>query len=56
MIKVLVNLLNLHYLHFVIPYGKLTANTSNTIFIPTLNIGEGEFLIKSYWNIMLIRY
>jgi|694.fasta_scaffold00068_107 hypothetical protein len=36
--------------NFVIDYNDLTANTSNNIFIPTLNIGEGEFLIKSYWT------
>jgi len=36
--------------NFVIDYKDLTANTSNNIYIPTLNIGEGEFLIKSYWT------
>jgi hypothetical protein len=36
--------------NFSLPYETLTANTGNTIFIPSLNIGEGEFLLKSYWN------
>ena len=36
--------------NFSLPYETLTANTGTTIFIPSLNIGEGEFLIKSYWN------
>ena len=36
--------------NFVIDYKDLTGNTSNNIYIPTLNIGEGEFLIKSYWT------
>jgi hypothetical protein len=36
--------------NFAISYENLTANTGNTVYIPTLNIGEGEFLIKSYWT------
>ena len=36
--------------NFTITYENLTANTGNTIFIPMLNIDEGEFLIKSYWS------
>lgn len=36
--------------NFSIDYGDLSANTGNTIFIPTLNIDEGEFLIKYYWT------
>ena len=35
---------------FEIPYSNLTANTGNTVFIPTVSIDEGEFLIKSYWQ------
>lgn len=33
-----------------IPHQDLTANTGNTVFISTSDIGEGEFLIKSYWG------
>lgn len=36
--------------NFSLPYESLTANTVNSFFIPSLNIGEGEFLIKSYWS------
>ena len=36
--------------NFSIPYENLTANTANTISIQTANIGEGEFIIKSYWQ------
>ena len=36
--------------NFSLSYEDLTGTTGNTIFIPTFNIGEGEFLIKSYWN------
>jgi len=36
--------------NFSLPYVDLTGNTGNTIFIPSLNIGEGEFLIKPYWS------
>jgi hypothetical protein len=36
--------------NFTIDYKDLTANTTNTIYVPTLSIGEGEFLIKSYWT------
>lgn len=36
--------------NFSLPYSDLTANTSNSIFIPLANIGEGEFLIKTYWG------
>ena len=36
--------------NFTIDYKELTANTNNTIYVPTLNIGEGEFLIKTYWS------
>lgn len=32
-----------------ISHENLTANTGNTVFISTNSIGEGEFLIKSYW-------
>jgi hypothetical protein len=35
---------------FNIPHESLTANTGNTVFVSTANIGEGEFLIKSYWG------
>ena len=35
---------------FEIPYENLTANTGNTIFIPTVSIDEGEFIVKSYWQ------
>ncbi len=33
-----------------IPYENLSANTANTITLLSTNIGEGEFLIKSYWE------
>lgn len=36
--------------NFSLSYEDLTGTTGNTIFIPTFNIGEGEFLIKSYWS------
>jgi hypothetical protein len=36
--------------NFSIGYENLTANTGNTVFIPTISIDEGEFLIKSYWT------
>ena len=36
--------------NFTIPYENLTANTINTLSIPSASIGEGEFLIKSYWQ------
>jgi hypothetical protein len=36
--------------NFTIDYKDLTVNTTNTIYVPTLSIGEGEFLIKSYWT------
>ena len=35
---------------FTIPYEKLTGNTANTITLTSVNIGEGEFIIKSYWD------
>jgi hypothetical protein len=35
---------------FEIPYTNLTANTGNTVYIPTVSIDEGEFIIKSYWQ------
>lgn len=35
---------------FTIPYENLTGNTANTITLNSINIGEGEFLIKSYWD------
>jgi hypothetical protein len=35
---------------FSIPHENLTANTGNTIYIPSIDIGEGEFIIKSYWG------
>ena len=35
---------------FSVPYEKLTGDTANTISIQSANIGEGEFLIKSYWE------
>ncbi len=36
--------------NFSIGYENLTGNTGNTIFLPSVNLGEGEFLIKSYWT------
>ena len=33
-----------------IEYENLTGNSANTISIASADIGEGEFLIKSYWN------
>jgi hypothetical protein len=36
--------------NFTIDYEDLTANTNNAIYLPTLSIGEGEFLIKTYWT------
>jgi len=35
---------------FTIPYENLTGNTANTITLNSISIGEGEFLIKSYWD------
>lgn len=35
---------------FTIPYESLTGNTDNTITLNSVSIGEGEFLIKSYWD------
>ena len=35
---------------FKIPYENLTGNTANTITITSADIGEGEFIIKSYWD------
>jgi hypothetical protein len=35
---------------FIISYDGLTTNTGNTIVIASDKIGEGEFLIKSYWD------
>jgi len=35
---------------FEIPYETLSANTGTTVFIPTISIDEGEFIIKSYWQ------
>ena len=35
---------------FEIPYSNLTGNTGNTVYIPTVSIDEGEFIIKSYWG------
>ena len=35
---------------FNISYDSLSANTGNTLVIASDNIGEGEFLIKSYWD------
>jgi hypothetical protein len=35
---------------FNISYDNLSANTGNTMVISTNKIGEGEFLIKSYWD------
>ena len=35
---------------FSVPYENLTGNTANTLSIQSANIGEGEFLIKSYWE------
>ncbi len=35
---------------FEIPYETLSANTGSTVFVPTLSIDEGEFIIKSYWQ------
>jgi hypothetical protein len=36
--------------NFSIEYKNLTGNTANTISLQSFSIGEGEFLIKSYWN------
>lgn len=36
--------------NFTIEFENLTANTSNGINIDTSFIGEGEFIIKSYWD------
>ncbi len=36
--------------NFSIPYENLTGNTGNTVFLPSINLGEGEFLMKSYWT------
>jgi hypothetical protein len=36
--------------NFNVGYENLTANTSNNININTSFIGEGEFIIKSYWD------
>jgi hypothetical protein len=33
-----------------IEHSKLTGDTINEVFIPLNEIGEGEFIIKSYWN------
>ena len=33
-----------------IPYENLSGNSGNTVVISTSIIGEGEFLIKSYWE------
>jgi len=35
---------------FTIPYENLSGNTGNTITLNIDSIGEGEFLIKSYWD------
>ena len=35
---------------FNIPYDNLSGNTANTVTIQTVDIGEGEFIIKPYWN------
>ena len=35
---------------FNISYNSLSANTGNTLTIANGNIGEGEFLIKPYWD------
>lgn len=36
--------------NFSLTYDNLTASTKNDIFLPLANIGEGEFLVKSYWG------
>jgi len=36
--------------NFSVGYENLTGNTGNTIYLPSVNLGEGEFLIKSYWQ------
>jgi hypothetical protein len=36
--------------NFSLSYDNLTASTKNDIFLPLANIGEGEFLVKSYWG------
>lgn len=33
-----------------IEHSKLTGDTVNEVFIPLNEIGEGEFIIKSYWD------
>jgi hypothetical protein len=35
---------------FTIPYENLSGNTVNTIIVASEDIGEGEFIIKSYWD------
>lgn len=36
--------------NFSLGYENLTANTSNNINIENIFIGEGEFIVKSYWD------
>jgi hypothetical protein len=36
--------------NFSLGYENLTGTTGNTIYLPSVNLGEGEFLIKSYWQ------
>ena len=36
--------------NFTIPYENLSGDSVNTIPIQSANIGEGEFLLKSYWG------
>jgi len=36
--------------NFTIPYESLTGDNKNTIAIQSADIGEGEFLVKSYWQ------
>ena len=35
---------------FNIPYDNLSGNSANTISLQTVDIGEGEFIIKPYWD------
>ena len=35
---------------FNISYNSLSSNTENSMLISTNKIGEGEFIIKSYWD------
>jgi hypothetical protein len=36
--------------NFTYTYEELSGETGNTIYIPSVSIGEGEFIIKTYWD------